>query len=342
MVPNIQPSLDFVVARLHGIMANAIKGDALEKLAHSTTEEVLRRNLKSLGIDCKSRTDFHNFIYNREAERLEKVARLLPGREAAFYRALQARSYFDNVKLALHWRYSRGEREAADLSFHIVQNMPQFNADAMKEAKDSHAFLISIPPYNSFNQQSLSAIIQGLEESGDLMLADSEIDHAYFRQLWEAARGMRSSIGQEACRLLGIEIDIINLTSLMRNALTYSFEPSAMYRLWLEHGWLYGRRELEELAKKGSLPEIRAALHGKYARVLANVGNDMHLVENALWEHFYQEAHHSFLAIENPRLCTAAYPFLVCFETLNLGRLYEGIYFGIPSHNILDIMLGVG
>ena len=44
---------------------------------------------------------------------------------------------------------------------------------------------------------------------------------------------------------------------------------------------------------------------------------------------------------ENPKLCIAAYPFLVLFETLNLGRLYEGIYFGIPSQNILDIMLGV-
>lgn len=341
MVPDIQASLDFVVARLHGIVANAIKGETLEKLARSTTEELLLRNLKSVGIDCKGRAEFHDFIYSREAERLDKVARLLPPHEAAFYHALQARSYFYNVKLALHWRYSHGEKGAGTLSFHTVQNMPQFNADAMEEARDRKAFLKCIPAYKSFDGEALLAIVEDLEKDGDLMLADSEVDHAYYNLLWETASGIRSAVGHEACRLLGMEIDIINLTSLMRNAQTYSFEPAAMSRLWLEHGALYSREQLVELAKKGSLPEVRAALHGKYARALANVGGDLHLVENALWEHFYQEVHRSFLAIENPRLCIAAYPFLVLFETLNLGRLYEGIYFGIPSQNILDIMLGV-
>ena len=341
MVPDIQASLDFVVARLHGIVANAIKGETLEKLARSTTEELLLRNLKSIGIDCKGRAEFHNFIYSREAEKLDKVARLLPSHEADFYHALQARAYFDNVKLALHWRYSRGEREAGDLSFHTIHNMPRFDANAIENARDRKAFLQCIPSYRSFDGEALHAIVENLENDGDLMLADSEVDHAYHNLLWETARCIRSAIGHEACRLLGTEVDIINLASLMRNALTYSFEPAAMSRFWLEHGAFYSREMLVELAKKGTLPEIRAALHGKYARVLANVGNDLHLVENALWEHFYQEVHHSFLSIENPKLCIAAYPFLVLFETLNLGRLYEGIYFGIPSQNILDIMLGV-
>ena len=341
MVPNIQASIDFVVARLHGIMANSIKGEALEKLARSTTEELLLRNLRNFGIDCKKREEFHRFIYDRELERLDKVARLLPRKEAAFYNAIQARSYFDNVKTALHWRYSRIEREAGELFLHTAGNIPHFDVNAMSEAADSRAFVRCIPKYKSFDDDALSAIVAELEANGDLMMADSKVDQAYFNQLWSAANDIKSSIGREACRLLGIEIDIFNLTALMRNALTYHFDAPVVSKVWLDHGELYDRHALDELSRKGDLPEIRASLRGKYSRVLASVGNDLHLVENALWKYLYKEVHYSFLAIGEPELCIAAYPFLVHFETLNLGRIYEGIYFGIPSHSILDIVLGV-
>ena len=341
MLPNIQASIDFVVARLHGLMASSVRGDTLENLAKSTTEELLRRNLRSLGIDCANRAEYHNFIYEREIGRIDRVARMLPAKAAAFYIAIEARVYFENLKTALHWRFSRGERSAAAPEFTESPNTPRFDSKAIGEARDGRAFMQCIPQYGVFGRDELASIVRGLEETGNLLMSDSAVDQAYYAQLWHAAHSMKSAVGHEACRLLGIEIDILNLNTLMRNAQTYHFDASVMSRIWLDNGEMYDRHSLDELAKKHSLAETKAALNGKYRRILDAVeGQELYQCENALWNHLYSEAHRSFLAIDEPSLSIAAFPFLVHFETLNLGRIYEGIYFGIPSQNILDIMIG--
>ena len=49
MKPLINVSHDFIFTKLHGMWANAICGDALQRLIKSTTVENLQRELTALG-----------------------------------------------------------------------------------------------------------------------------------------------------------------------------------------------------------------------------------------------------------------------------------------------------
>ncbi len=340
LLPTIQASCDFVSARLHGLMAKAVRGEALENLARSATEELLLRNLRNLGIECTGRQEFHEFIYARELGELNSMARMLDNRGAAYYLARESCVYFENLKTALHSRFSRSDMDSGYV-FISAPNMPDFDGKALESARDTREFVRRLPLYGELKRDRLASIVRELDETRNLMLADSMVDHAFYDEVWSALDGLNSVVGSEARRLVGIEIDILNLNMLMRNARTYHFDASVMSGLWLDRGCVLGKRKLTELAGRENVQEIRTALGGKYGRILESVeGTELYLSENALWKYLWHEARHSFFMMDEPALAIAAFPFLAHFETLNLGRIYEGVYFGIPSQNILEMMIG--
>ena len=93
-VPNTNASHDFIFAKLHGLWANAVKGDALDKLLRSGTPEALQRNLHAFGLDAPTREEFNKELMAREIRFLDRTARLLDEAAAEFYRSLIAKTYY--------------------------------------------------------------------------------------------------------------------------------------------------------------------------------------------------------------------------------------------------------
>ena len=79
-IPNTNASHDFIFAKLHGLWANAIRGDTLERLLRSGTPEALQRNLHDVGIDASKRETFHRNLLMREFNTLTTISRLLDER----------------------------------------------------------------------------------------------------------------------------------------------------------------------------------------------------------------------------------------------------------------------
>jgi len=336
-----QVSNDFLFARLHGLWSKAVKGELLDKLLHSATPEILQRHLHDLGMDASSRNSFYAGLLHRRRDVLIAMEQLLEPGAADFYKALLARSFFDNLKLAVGHLYMRGERDSID---DMIMDVPEVSAACKAAALKAQtigdmvqALRLETLPCGA----KLVEIFKQLEKDGNVMAAYSAIDCYYFKYTMEAAKGMGLDMAAAACRLLGEEIDITNLGMLFRNIRTYHLKADVLNRIWLEKGNLLSTAKLTELATLERISDALRLLPPEYQKLLqGNVERELYIGENLLWNHLYEQALKMFRDFQHPDRSIVAYPFLIHFECVNIGRIYEGIHFGIPARDMQNMMIG--
>ena len=341
MKPLINVSHDFIFTKLHGMWANAIRGNTLERLIKSTTVENLQRELAALGFTNTRRDSFHKELIEREMATLNSIRNQLGHRMAAFYDALIARVYYENLKTILNYRFLP-ELEA-DITALLVELpwLPEFSTSELLKTKDVDAFLKHLPLVNEEDAEPLAAITRELNDSLDIMAAECAVDQLFYANLVARARAATLDVRDELCRLVRREIDIVNLCMLLRNVRTYHLPPERMSTLWIQDGDALPVAFLDELVTCPSHPEVVKHLPRRFQALLEPfVTADLYLSENTLWNAMFQDALMLFRNFDRPALSIAAYPFLLRSETLNLSRVFEGVHFGIPSRDMRDMMIG--
>ncbi|OQC13095.1 MAG: V-type ATP synthase subunit C [Lentisphaerae bacterium ADurb.Bin082] len=341
MKPLINVSHDFIFTKLHGMWANAIRGDALQRLIKSTTVENLQRELTALGFAETRRDSFHKELIKREMAILNSIRDQLGRRMAAFYDALIARVYYENLKTILNYRFLP-ELEA-DITALLVELpwLPEFPTSALLKTEDVDAFLSRLPLANEQDAEPLSAIIRELNDSLDIMAAECAVDQLFYANLLARARAATLDVRSELCRLVRREIDIVNLCMLLRNVRTYHLPLERMSTLWIQDGDALPVTFLDALATLPSHLDVVRHLPRRFQALLEPfVTADLYLSENTLWNAMFQDALLLFRNFDRPALSIAAYPFLLRSETLNLSRVFEGVHFGIPSRDMRDMMIG--
>lgn len=340
--PSTNSSSEFLFAKLHGMWANAVKGERLDKLLNSTTPEILQRNLHDIGLDGSNREAFHLDLIMRKLRILDSAARMLDSTGAAFYRALSARSFYEDLKTIIHERFVKGESPANISRLLIsVPLMPEFDLHELFAAKNTEAFVKALPLEEIAGGMEIRNAIFQLDKDGDFMAVDSVIDQQFFNAVISVAEKMPQSIRKYSVSLVGGEIDAINISMLLRNARTYHFSSARMRVLLLANGWNIDGRQLRDLAQLDTLQKIIAHLPAVYNRLLAPLTDtDLYKSENAMWNFNHKQALKCFRDFTCPDCSIVAFPFLIHYETLNIWRIFEGIHFGIPARDIQDMMIG--
>jgi len=340
-LPRTNASHDFLFAKLHGMWARAMKGPSLESLLKSGTVEQLQRSMQQLGLDASKREIFHKDLILREFNMLSRIASLLDDASAAFYTALLARVYYENLKTMLHYRFFP-ERES-DISWLLVQvpGLPDFAADELLDAPDTKAFTNMLPLTDGITRRQLSELVEKLEKELDIMFVECSLDQIYYNHVIRAASRTPFAMRGEVRRLIALEIDIVDLCMLLRNVKTYHIDHERLSKLWIHGGELLDAKKLDALAAQASVADVVSNLPSAFQRMLSPfVEGELYLSENALWCHLHGEASRIFSDFDKPSRSIAAFPFLVHFETLNIGRVYEGVHFGIPARDMQDMMIG--
>ncbi len=341
MKPLTNASHDFIFAKLHGMWANAVRGDSLQRLIKSTTVENLQRELTALGFANTRRDGFHKELIEREMTILNTIRGHLDRRTAAFYDALGARVYYENLKTILNYRFF--PEHEADITSLLIELpwQPAFPAQDLLKTKDSDDFLRRLPLANAQDAEPLAAIIRELSDNLDIMAAECAIDQLFYANTLARARATTLDIRGELSRLVRREIDIINLCMLLRNVRTYHLPPERLHTLWIPDGDALPVAAIDELAASPSHPAVVKNLPRTFQALLEPFTTaDLYVSENALWNALFQDAVALFRNFDRPSLSIAAYPFLLRSETLNLGRVFEGVHFGIPSRDMHDMMIG--
>ena len=340
-VPNTNASHDFIFAKLHGLWANAVKGDALDKLLRSGTPDALQRNLHAFGLDAPTREEFNKGLMARELGFLDRIARLLDNDAAEFYRSLIAKTYYSNLKTMLHYRFFP-EREA-DVSWMLLEapGLPSFNAEQLLEADSTKAFIAQLPLSSGMTAEALAEIILALEKDKDIMAAECALDRMCYANILAHAAAVPMDMRATCKELVECEIDITNICMLLRNIKTYKLDGKRLERLWLQGGTLLSPERLSQLAMAESVPKVVPLLPKLYGNMLDPLKDTaLFHSENRLWNHLYGLAAKAFRDFDNEALSIAAFPFLVHFEALNIGRVFEAVHFGIPTRDMQDMMIG--
>ncbi|NOY80823.1 MAG: V-type ATPase subunit [Kiritimatiellaeota bacterium] len=333
-------SHEFLFAKLHGMWAKALAGAPLQALIEGRADSALFRLLAERGIEPRDRPRVQKGLLTHLIGVLGGVMRLTGADAAAFYRRLIERFHIENLKTILHYRYFP-ERDV-DIQVLLIESpfLPHLEAEALLDASSIHRFFQMLPELDQRSQ--LLPILVELDDSHDLFVAEAHLDQLYFRGLLGALPELSPQVREAAEELVKTEADVNNVIILLRNAALYNLPGDRIVELLLPGGALLTASAARQLAEAGNPESIRQHLPMLYKRQLEGLDPDgLHLWENGLWRLLYRQAYRRFRDFDQPGASVAAFPYLKRFETLNIGRIYEGFHFELETEDILAMMIGL-
>ena len=334
-------SHDFIFAKLHGVWAKAVAGSRLAALVDAQGESALARILADLGIDSADRASVQKALTGNLINVLAAIRRLLDRASGEFYGRLIDRFYIENLKTILHYRYFP-EREV-DLDFLLISSahLPSLDVEALVKAPSVHRFYERLPQHDM--RADLLPILVELDDTRDVFVAEGRIDRLHYARLLDHAGRLPVRVRRPANELLQMEIDISNLVMLLRSVSLYRLTVDVLADLLIPGGLHLPPKALKRLAETGERDEIVAALPAPYASLLKPLGSEeLYVLENTLWNALFDRAHAMFRDYSRPAASVAAFPVLKTFETLNIGRVFEGFRFGLGTSAIRGMLIGVG
>lgn len=339
MVANL--SADFLFPKLHGMWARSVAGENLERLIHGGREETVARALSALGIDPSRRAEVQKQIVCAHIAELSAVRRLADPRTARFYGAFIERHFFENLKTVLHYHYF--PEHGVSIQFLLIDSpeLPHFDGEALLAARNTHQLFTHLPAHPC--RESLLPLLVELEDTRDILAAESRLDRMFYAELLNAADRLPLSTRPLGRDLVRTEVDITNLVMVLRNLVMYRLGADVLRALCLDGGLHLSPNVLETLLGAKTVPALVAGLPRRYRGLLAPfVDAELYLSENALWNSLYRLAYELFTDYNRPAASVVAFPFLKRFEMLNIGRVFEGIHFGLGPADIQEMMIGAG
>ncbi len=334
-------SADFLFPKLHGRWARSLTGAALQRLVQGGSAETIARALAPLGIAVARRADLQPQLIRHHIAELTAVQRLADYGTARFYAAFLDRHLFDDLKTILHYRLFPEHEVSIEVLLVNAAELPQLDAPALLGARDAGHFRSLLPDHPC--GAAFLPLVAELEASRDLQAADGRLDRLFYGALVKAADQLPLGTRAGGRRLVRTEIDIVNLVMVMRNLLLYRLPAAAMCQRCLPDGLLLGAPLLESMVGSHDRAALVRWLPHPYQSLLAPLlEGELYLSENALWDHLYGLARDDFSDYDHPAASLVAFAFLKRFETLNIGRVCEGVHFGLGTASIREMMMGAG
>lgn len=333
-------SMDFLFPMLHGKWAASVAGEALTAVIERGRDGALGRLLAGLGIDTRHRDEVQKALTRRLIGELARIRRLLDERTGRFYGVRIERHAIENIKTLLHYR--QVPDRSVPIAFLLIDSpyLPRLDVERLLAAEDSRLFFHCLPPH-SF-QSALGAVFEELDRSGDLPVAECRLDSLYFRALLAAAHGLPHRLRGTAVELVGTEIDVMNIMIILRNTQLYRLPAAAIHDLCMAGGRRFRPEHVRRACDATTRADVIARLPAPYRDLLTPLlPAPLHLSETTLWRHLHRMAHSAFRDFERPGRSLVAFPFLKRAEMLNLGRVFEGLHFGLEPQAIHATIIGV-
>lgn len=336
----IRTGTEFIFARLHGLWSRAFAGENLRKISNCLTEDIFFQQLQAQGFEVNKEENFQRQLARREIDLLQTLGSQADSSTANFIKTRIHSKSNENLKVLLNFRFF--PRQELDLQQLLIPVPGEScsNLEKLLEIEDLEEFIDSLP--QCYLYPTVPGLIRKLKKDKDFNAFDCAIDNISFQEQIKAAGKLKLPLRATALELLGFEIDIINLCMLLRNAKTYHLDKNKLNQLWIAQGKQLKIKDLKILAEIDDYEEIFLNLPAPFAKILQEL-KDMELYhsEHRLWNMLAKKVHMLFRNFNNPGYSILAYLYLLHFESLNLGRIYEGIRFGMPPAVIEEMMIGL-
>jgi vacuolar-type H+-ATPase subunit C/Vma6 len=338
---SIQTGIDFQYAHLHAWWSSSAQGDALVELAAAATPENFVHLLQNrCGIVVAEASRLQSQLMVRQYERLERLEKQLDAAGREYVRARCQTLMAENFKVLLNYRFFP-ERVGALQDMLIPFPDPvvrKERLEMMLDAADTAQFIRMLPEFP--HRGEMAEIIRQLDADKDIMRAECAIDNLTFQNELATASKLGGARAELATRLTREEIDLTNALTLLRNANFYHLEAPRLEAAWLQGGSRLAAEAWKRLAEARDTVTVLTELPPELTlRLKLSANEPLDQLENRLHGRLYHDALHCFYDAGRPELAMPAYVWLLRYETVNLGRIYEGLRFGLSRRAIEGMLI---
>jgi V/A-type H+-transporting ATPase subunit C len=274
------------------------------------------------------------------AMRFKRSIHALRGEPRAVGRILLARWDIDNLEFALRLWHGKAK------DFQRFLTYPSFDdeiavydiveADSLEEI----GLILRQTPY----MEPITVSLAAYRETKSIFYVELALERDYYRRLLAATAELGGGDARLAERVLGAEIDLINLAWLSRLVDHYNVPPGELHRHVIPGPSVLSRR----LAEPGLTPErlesLRSeALTGRIGKGVQTGGGpeSVPLLEALIGETVVENARSTLSGYPFSIGCVFAFYLLKRTELRNLNTAFAGIWLGTDTSEILSRLYGL-
>ncbi len=214
-------------------------------------------------------------LFGREVALYRELEKHLQGEVLEFLHALAARFEIDTLKNALRMFFDRNVRgRSIDQAVHYLYREPilhDFSVDAVINAEgvDEIVRALDETPYGAIVEENRSAA----EVDQTLFRLEIELDRHYYRGLIQAAKKLDILDQRVALRLIGVEIDLLNLGWVLRFKSYSDMQAENVFSLLIPGGHGLKQDTLREAYVTQNVGEtLQKMVHSSYAGLSSLLG----------------------------------------------------------------------
>ncbi|MFA5008600.1 MAG: V-type ATPase subunit [Candidatus Omnitrophota bacterium] len=267
----------------------------------------------------------------------KKVYRMLPtNTEKNFVLLMMERFEIDELKFILRAWHKKIEVELND---YILGEKAAFDIDFKKilscQNIEEIILLLDETPY----KQPLLKAKDKFKERNSTFYLESALDIDYYQRLLGACDKFSSYDKKVSRKILGIEIDIENINSLIRLRKYYSLSMAAMMDVVIPGGEKIDKDSVRSFYSTDGLTKIvEGVAFGQYAKVKELVEANIYFIENFLYEILLREVKRVLAGFPFTIGTIIGYLILKRRETRNLISLIYAKSLGAKSEDISHLI----
>jgi V/A-type H+-transporting ATPase subunit C len=274
------------------------------------------------------------------AQRFKRSTRLLGNAPGDVGRLLLSRWDLDNLEFALRLWHGKDRELGKYLTYpSLADEIPVYDileAHTLEEA----ALLLRTTPY----VEPITAALPAYRESKSIFYVELSLEKDFYRRLLRAASDLGGEDAKRAERIIGAEVDLLNLAWLSRLADYYGVQPGDLHAYVIAGPSVISRRLAEPGLSVEKLKSIKAEVLGDRAAEKTEAGAERgwtSMLEVLVGE----------MAVETARSILSGYPFSIgCIfafyllkrtELTNLNTVFAGKSLGADESEISGRLYGL-
>ena len=202
--------------------------------------------------------DLTDILYKSLFHDYEKTVRSIDGNLRGFFILLYHKYELINLKTILRGIASRLETEAIMPLLLPTERYTLFSKEKLlgfHTIPDAISYL-----QGTFFQYPLNRALRRFEDEQEFFPLEMALDLHYYHTLWDTMEKLPESERQIIKRILGMSLDILNVSWIIRFKEEFRFSPEEILNYTIQHGYAFRLRERQSLSEAHNAGEILAYL----------------------------------------------------------------------------------
>ncbi len=212
-----------------------------------------------------SGSQLNTVLYRSLFQDYEKTIRALDRSLQPFFILFYQKYELTNLKTILRGIFSRAAPEDVQVLLLPSGRYTLFSKDALLSFRNVQDVITHLQ--GSFFEYPLNRALHRVEEEQEIFPLEMALDLHYYHTLWDAMKQLPSAEQKIIRKLLGIWLDILNLSWIARFKEEYHFSPEEILNYTIHHGAnfkLKDRRQLSEAKNADAILEfLQTTVYGK-------------------------------------------------------------------------------